>query len=198
MKAAVENPGESPVDGRGRSPGSRRTQYRRGPDPRRAVRKRQPSGRVPWMMKAMRRLLDRPASKDRLPAEKTCRKLLEETVAKLEKARANAERPEPLPCGRCKECGGRSGNRWRACGQCQDAFNAWESERRAWGVANGPRVQSPGSNAKPAAFPPPVRQHGRRPKRLRTQQVKTHQTPSQDRAAIEARIRSGYDYSGNC
>jgi hypothetical protein len=180
------------MDGRGRSPGSRRTQFRRGPDPRRAVRKGQRSGRVPWLLKAMRRVLDRPESKDWMPAEKTCRRLLEETVAKLEKARANAERPKPSRCGLCQG----NDNRYLACGQCQDALRAWESERRAWGVTQGPGMPSPESNSKPVASPPPVRQPGRPPRRWQTPLTKTPLTPA-DRAAIEARIRDAYDYSGN-
>jgi hypothetical protein len=189
MERAEKNVGESSVDGRGRSPGSRRTWFRPGPDPNRAVRKRQPSGRVPWLVKALRRILDRPESKDRTPAERTCRRLLKETLAGWEKAIAHAARPKPSLSDPC-----RHGHRFFSCGTCEDALHAWEAEQRAWGVT--PSVPSPENYSKPVASPPPGRESGRPPRRWQTPLTKTPLTPA-DRAAIEARIRDAYDWSGN-
>ncbi len=192
MKTKSKSSRKTLVDGRGRSSGSRRTQFRPGPDSRRAVHKGRQAGRVPRLLKAIRRVLDRPESKDRMPADKICRRLLEETVAKLEKARINAQRPKPSRCGLCQG----NDNRYRACGECQDALRAWESERRAWGVTQEPSVPSPESSSKPVASPPPVRQSGRPPRRWQTPLTKPPLTPA-DREAIKARIRDSYDWSAN-
>ena len=111
LEVGSESPGETLADGRGKSPGSRRTQFRAGPDARRGVRKpREPgSQRVPRLLKAMRRIMRQPELKDRTQEDRVCRELLKADPkgfaskwADLELAFApqgagNGEKPAPSP-----------------------------------------------------------------------------------------------------